>query len=387
MSLSRDGGRGIQAAQPRSRLGVQASTSRTITLGGRELLFFGGCGYLALAHHPRVVAALVSGAERHGVSSGASRETTGNVDEHEALEREIAAALELESALLAPEGACANLALAESLTASRPGATEGAFPLALVDREAHPTVLHAARLGSERVVELADEPSDRARIAAVGGRVAIWTDGVFPSSGRAANLRHLLSLLEPGRGLLIVDDCHGLGVLGRRGRGSLEAAGISDPRIVVTGTLSKALGTYGGFIAGGAERVAHVRASSEIYAGTTPLAPPLAAAARTALGILVADTQRFAAYQNALREFRRQLRALSLPMHALEFPVVAFELDPPERMTRLRDFALDRGVYLPLIHYSGGGPNGFFRIVWNAAHTAQDLERLTDAIRGGLQRP
>ncbi len=364
-------------ARSAQRVAIASSTGRTISIAGRELLFFGGCSYLALSHDPRVLGALNAAAARHGISSGASRETTGNVVEHEALERELAQALELEDALLLPEGATANLALGEAL--------EGEFPLALVDSESHPTVLMAARLGSPRVERFAGAVGPIDQVRSADGEVAIWTDGVFPSSGRAAALNDLLAWLAPGHGCLIVDDCHGFGVRGARGRGSLEACAIHDPRVIVTGTLSKALGTYGGFVAGTRARIAAVRERSSLYSGTTPLAPPLTAAARGALSILVSDMDRLATYQGSVREFRNRLGAIGVPLKPLDFPVVAFELDPPERMRRVHEAALNEAIFLPLIHYAGGGRNGFFRIVWNAAHTRGDLELLVEVLRRALE--
>ncbi len=359
------------------RVAIESSCGRTISIAGREFLFFGGCSYLALSHDPRVVAALTAAARRHGVSSGAARETTGNVVEHEALEGELAQALELEDALLLPEGATANLALGEALA--------GEFSLAFVDHEAHPSVFMAARLGSPRVQSYASDAALIERLRSADGDAAIWTDGVFPSAGREAQLKGLLESLAPGRGCLIVDDCHGFGVRGARGRGSLEACGIDDPRVIATGTLSKALGTYGGFVAGTRERIAAVRERSALYLGTTPLAPALAAAAREALAILVTEVDRLETYRKAVHEFRIRLRAIGVPLGPLEFPVVAFELDPPQRMRRVHEAALNEGVFLPLIHYAGRGEHGFFRIVWNAAHTQDDLERLVAVLGRALE--
>jgi 7-keto-8-aminopelargonate synthetase-like enzyme len=368
-----------RGTQPWPRLAIESSSARTICAGGREYLYFGGCNYLALAHDPRVQAALTAGAARHGISSGAARETTGNVGDHEALEREIAAALELEDALLLPEGACASLALGEAI--------EGEFSSAIADHESHPTLLHAARSSGSPLSTFADADEALAKIAASRGDMAVWTDGVFPTAGRRAELECLLRGLPAGRGLLVVDDCHAFGVLGRRGRGSLEEAGLRDPRIVVVGTLAKALGTYGGFVAGTHARIAGVRERSAVYAGTTPLPPPLAVAARAALAIHVVEPERHAAYRASVRRFRERLGSLGLPLKPLEFPVVAFEMQGPGRMRRVHEFARGEGVFLPLIRYAGGGPNGFFRIVWNAAHTAEDLDRLESALRRALERP
>ena len=133
------------------------------------------------------------------------------------------------------------------------------------------------------------------------------------------------------------------------------------------------------------ERVARVRRRSDLYAGTTPLAPPLAAAARAALAIHVGEPERFAAYRGSTRAFRARLGALGVPLKPLEFPVCAFEQGSPSRMRRVHEIALRERVFLPLIRYPGHGPNAFFRIVWNAAHTPEDLERLARALQRGLE--
>lgn len=361
------------------RLAVERSSARTIVLAGREFLYFGGCGYLALAHEPRVLAALADGAARLGVSSGAARETTGNVVLHERLEREIAAALELEDALLLPEGACANIALFEALASA---------PLRVfVDRDAHPTLRKAASNAKRGCADFshADLSALRAQVAAHSSEVAICSDGVYPSAGRAAAIPQLLDCLPRDRGLLVIDDCHGFGVLGARGRGSLGAAGVRDPRVIVTGTLSKALGTYGGFVAGTRARIAEVRERSELYAGTTPLPPPLAAAALAALSILVNEPERHADFQRGVQRFRAGLRDIGVPLQPLEFPVCAFDLEPA-RMRRVHEFAREHGVFLPLIRYAGGAEQGFFRIVWNAAHDERDLEQLLGTLAAALRR-
>ena len=368
------------SASARPRAAIRASTARTVTIGERELLFFGGCGYLGLAHDERVLAALREATRRHGTSSGASRETTGNVVEHEALEREIAEALGLEDALLLPEGALANLALGETLRETLPEPPTRVF----VDASAHPTILEAVRLAGASPEPRAALGAALAEREAGSGPALVWTDGVFPMEGRLADLRGVLDALDTPGSLLVVDDCHGLGVLGARGRGSLEAAGISDPRVIVTGTLSKALGAYGGFVAGAAERVADVRRCSGLYAGTTPLAPPLAAAARAALAILVAEPERVERQRASTRAFRDRLASIGVPLRPLAFPVAAFELESAARMQRVHEFALAEGVYLPFVRYAGAGVNGAFRIVWNAGHTEADLERLTGVLRRAL---
>lgn len=369
------------AAEPRSfegRLPIEASTSRTIRLEGREYLFFGGCGYLALAHDPRVIAKAREAAARHGISAGAARETTGNVREHDELEQRIAQALGMEAALLLPEGALANLAVGEAFA--------GAWESAWLPDEAHVSVRrgvelcqpHGARI--ERIsIDAQDASSQREAFAAVRGARAIWSDSVFPSDGRLAPLAAWSKLLDREADALVVDDCHGFGVLGARGRGALEHAGLAGERAVIVGTLSKALGTYGGFVAASRARVERIRRRSGLYLGTTPLSPALAAAALAALEIHVGEPARHREYLESLRRFRAGLRARGFSLPELEFPVFALRLGDEATTRALHQRGLARGVFLPFVDYPGQSGK-LLRIVWNAAHTESDLERLLDVL-------
>src|SRR5688572_13719485 len=126
-----------------ARVPIEASSGRTVHIGGRELVFFGGSSYLALSHHPRVLEALAAGAEQYGLSAGASRETTGNSVEHDLLELELARATGAEAALLCPEGFTANVALAQALAPDH--------ALAVIDEAAHPSLFDAARAAGMEV--------------------------------------------------------------------------------------------------------------------------------------------------------------------------------------------------------------------------------------------
>lgn len=369
------------AAETRSfegRLPIEASTSRTIRLAGREYLFFGGCGYLALAHEPRVVAKAREAAARHGISAGAARETTGNVREHEELELRIAQALGMEAALLLPEGALANLAVGEAFA--------GAWECVWLPDEAHVSVRRGVELCQGhrgRIERIALDSNDaharRDAFAGVRGARAIWSDSVFPTDGVIAPLASWSPLLDRDEDALVIDDCHGFGVLGARGRGALEHAGLRGDRALIVGTLSKALGTYGGFVAASRARIDRIRRESGLYLGTTPLAPALAAAALAALEIHVLEPERHRNYLESLRRFRAGLRARGFSLSPLEFPVFALRLSDEARTRALHERGLAQGVFLPFVGYPGQSGR-LLRIVWNAAHTNADLERLLDVL-------
>jgi len=265
---------------------VEASTPTTVRLGSEDLLAFAGCNYLGLAHHPTVRDAVRETLDTVGISSGASRETSGNHLVHERLEQGLAEFLGVEEVLLLPDGYMADLALLQGL-ADR-------VEVVLADADAHPSLYDAARLTGK---ELSDYgPGDLARAGVLIERhaergLAVLTDGCFSMRGRVAPCAELLALL-PEYGTLVVDDSHGLGVLGERGGGTLELAGISDPRVVLTFSLGKALGAFGGAIAGASTVIAAVRRRSDVYVASTPIPPALAAAAVAALDVLQSEPER-----------------------------------------------------------------------------------------------
>jgi 7-keto-8-aminopelargonate synthetase-like enzyme len=358
----------------------RAGPGRVVT-DGRELVYLGGCDYLGLAGHPRVVAALRAGLARWGVSAGASRATSGDTTEHRALEDELARFLGQEACVLLPEGWLANVALLEALA--------GEVRLALVDAKAHMSLPSAARAAGVHPVpyEHADVGSLRATLEQhEGATPCVLTDGLFPSLGRCAPLDAILRALPPA-GVLVVDDCHGTGVIGARGRGTHEELGVDDARMILTGTLSKALGCYGGFVAGSARRMQRVRGSSSAYLGTTPVPPALAAAGREALRILL-EGEVLATLRRNVALLRAALDGLGLRFGDLPVPVLA--LEPPSAAVgrTLHEALLAEGFLVPLVRYPGGPDGaedgGWLRLAVHAAHAPAELERLAAVLRSHL---
>lgn len=354
---------------------LQARSGVRVVVAGRELVAFAGCDYLGLSTSPEVLEALRAGLERYGVSAGASRTTTGGTDAHAALEAALAEHLELEEAVLTPEGWLANVATVEALA----GVCERAF----IDADAHASSGGAARAAGldHEHFEHADPISLARRIEARRCRAPlVMTDGLFPAAGRCAPLAELLAVLPAG-GALLLDDAHGLGVLGARGAGTLERAGVRDGRIVSTGTLSKACGVYGGFVAGTHAWMDAVRASAS-YVGTTPLPPALAEAARVALRLLAQGELR-ATLAARMAGLRAALEPLGLPAPEVETPVVALGARSSAAGRALHAALLEDGLLVPFVDYPGGprgAPGGWLRVALCAAHSEADVERLAAAL-------
>ncbi len=361
-----------------ARLALGRTTATTVEVEGREILSFAGCNYLGLAHDPRVIMALHSAVDELGISASASRQTTGTNLEHEDLERELARFLRTESALLVSDGYMTNLAVAQAIA---PGVSR-----ILVDRECHVSIRDAVAAVGIEPLEYghADAQSAATLIERHAGEaLAVFTDGVFPSRGTIAPLQELLARLPAGA-TLVVDDCHSTGVLGESGRGTCEHLGIADPRVVITSTLSKALGCYGGFIAATTEIVESIRARSRAFAGSTPIPPALARAARASLSELAGDPGRIERSRRNVAHMRKQFTKLGLSVPDAALPVFAFTLRSEAEMDRVERALLTAGFLVPCVSYPDQ-PGRYMRLTVSAEHTADDIDQLATELGRALQ--
>lgn len=352
------------------RISIDSTTATHAHIGGRDVLTFGGCGYLGLSHHPRVRSALVESLASLGISTSASRETTGNTLTHEELEQELAAFLSMEAAILTPEGYTANLALAQALARR--------FRVAVVDAKSHRSVGHAVataglevhayeHLNTDQAAELARRFADRG--------VVVLTDGVFAADGSVARADLLLAGL-PGSALLVIDDCHGFAVLGDHGRGTHSHFGLADPRLCITTTLAKGLGCYGGAIIGPRDLIREVQLHAGVYRGTTPVPPPIAYAALTALRLIRDDDALVRSLWANIARMRAVLAPAGLRFPDPPVPIFTFMLDPADQMEPIHRALFDRGILAPLIEYPGGPGQRYFRLAVTAAHTPDQIDRL-----------
>lgn len=351
---------------------IEASTATTVRIGGRDLLSFAGTNTLGLAHHPEVLEAAREALARCGLSSAASRTTSGNFADHEHLEEALAEFLGVEAALLLPDGWLADEAVME--------AYGDELDTVLVDADAHAALWISTALTRAQVIDCGS--GDLMRAHALLDRhgdhhLALLTDGLFPMQGRIANLHDLLQLL-PRTGLLVVDDSYGLGFLGEGGRGSLSGSGIADSRVVVTGSLAKALGAAGGFVAGSAGTIERVRRRAEVFAGTTPIPPAVAAGAAAALRVLEREPLRVRRLRSHAAHLGQLGDAFGVERPEVHVPVLALPL-PDETAGKLVVHSLiDRGLFVPWTRYGGGA--GALRIAVTSEHTTADIDRLQEVL-------
>jgi 8-amino-7-oxononanoate synthase len=291
-----------QADQLRARRIVASAQDASMIVDGQRVLSFASNDYLGLANHPRVVEATMRALKRYGLGAGASHMVTGHHQLHEELETRLAAFVGLPKALLFGSGYAANLGILTALA--------GRGDVIFADKLNHACLNDGAQLSRATfkryphndIVKLRTQLADWRENGSNTARILIVTDAVFSMDGDIANVPELLELAEKYDALLVLDDAHGFGVLGYRGRGVLEhfnMLGKTSERIVYMATLGKAAGGYGAFVAGHEDVVDWIMQAARTYLFSTASPPALAAGALAALDVMTEDHER-----------RRHLRTL-----------------------------------------------------------------------------
>lgn len=368
----------------RSRRVVEPGATLPLArVGGRELVVFCSNDYLGLAADPRVTAALVRAASVWGTGAGAAHLVTGHTREHHALEESLADFTGRERALLFSTGYMANLGVVSALA--------GRGDLVAEDRRNHASLIDAARLSGARVRRYTHGDA-RAAGRRLGsgpqGRRLLVTDGVFSMDGDLAPLNALAA--EAGRygAWLMVDDAHGLGVLGPEGRGSVAAAGLDAGEVpVLVGTFGKALGTFGAFVAGSADLVEMLVQKARTWIYTTAPPPALAAATRAALEIAREEGWRRRHLEALIVRFRAGAAALGLPLSPSPSPIQPVVLGHPRRALALADGLAERGYWVGAIRPpTVPAGSARLRVTLSAAHSPEQVDGLLVALAECLER-
>jgi 8-amino-7-oxononanoate synthase len=362
----------------RRRRSVSARQGVRLTVDGRELLHFGGNDYLGLAGDPRVVAAAQLGAARYGVGAGAAHLVSGHFAAHDALERELAlwaAPCADARALLFSAGYMANLAIVSALC----GRGDAVFG----DRLNHACLNDAAILSRAHFVRYRHRD-----LGALGDRLAesraarklICTDAVFSMDGSLAPLPGLLDLAERYDAWLVIDDAHGFGVLGN-GRGAAAHFGLASARIVYMGTLGKAAGVGGAFVAAHRTVIEQLLQTARSYVYTTASPPLLACALQESLALIRGEPQRREHLQALIARWRAGAVALPWPLMPSETAIQPLQVGSNAAALALSEALWQRGLWVPAIR-PPTVPRGTarLRITLSAAHSHADVERLLHAL-------
>jgi 8-amino-7-oxononanoate synthase len=358
--------------------------SARLVLDGRELINFGSNDYLGLASDPRLAAAAAAAATREGWGSGASPLVTGYAESHRRLERNLAEFEGTESAVLFSSGFAANAGTVAALV--------GPGDLVLTDRKNHASLLDGCRLSRadvrtyahgdwQQLGRLLSRPSAHRRRLIV-------TDSLFSMDGDLAPLAELVELADRHGAMLMVDEAHATGVFGPRGRGLSEQLGIEGRIPIRVGTLSKAVGSLGGFVAGSRSLAEWLINRARPYIFSTAMPAPLAAAALAALEIVRDEPHRRQGLLARAAELRRVLAADGWNIGRSASQIIPLVVGQPDRAVHLSRALRDRGLLVPAIR-PPTVPEGeaCLRISLTYGHTPEMVQRLVEALRDWKQSP
>jgi 8-amino-7-oxononanoate synthase len=366
------------AGLARRRRTIDSPQGARLTVDGREVLHFGSNDYLGLASDPRLIEAAQRGATGYGVGAGASHLISGHFSPHEALERELAdwvAPCADARALLFSTGYLANLAIVTALC--------GRGDVVFGDRQNHACLNDAALLSRAEFVRYRHGDLGELSRRLAGSRAKhklICTDAVFSMDGDIAPLPRLLELADAHDAWLVVDDAHGFGVTGD-GRGTLAQLGLTSERIVYMGTLGKAAGVAGAFVAAHPAVIETLLQTARPYVFTTAAPPLLACALRASLAIIRGEPERRERLFARIRRFRAGAAALPWRVLPSETAIQPLIVGENAEALRVSEALWQRGLWVPAIRPPTVPPGSArLRITLSAAHTEADVDALLAAL-------
>lgn len=360
----------------RSRRVVQSPQAAVLTENGRVLLNFCSNDYLGLASHPQVVAAMEQAVREWGAGSGASHLVNGHSEQHHKLEEELAAFTSRERALLFSTGYMANIGVINALA--------GRGDRVVQDKLNHASLIDGGLLSGADFQRYRHNDMDHLaqRLGRpVAGNSLVVTDGVFSMDGDLAELSQLADLADHFGAWLMVDDAHGFGTLGQSGGGTVEYFGLNQTQVpVLIGTLGKAFGTFGAFVAGSEVLIESLIQFSRTYIYTTALPPAVAAATRVSLGLLRDAEQSRQHLQQLIQQFRQGCGRLGLTLMDSISPIQPVVVGSDAKALKMSALLAEQGCWVSAIR-PPTVPEGTarLRVTLTAAHTSGQVEQLLNA--------
>jgi 8-amino-7-oxononanoate synthase len=392
-----------QQSLRRSRRVIESPQGINLVCDGKAVINFCSNDYLGLANHPDVINTYKQAADKYGVGSGSAHLVCGHSSAHHALEEELAAFTGRERALLFSTGYMANMGAISALV--------GRGDTVLEDRLNHASLLDGGLLSGARLKRYAHVDAEHlcSLLASVNQhsitkseshpmpfalrqaqderhRVLIVTDGVFSMDGDIAPVSELARLAKQHDAWLMVDDAHGIGVIGENGGGILEQTGLKQDDVqVLVGTLGKAFGTFGAFVAGSEELIETLIHLARPYIYTTALPPAIAEATRTSLKIVQTETWRREKLRKLTEYFRAGAGELGLPSLASSSPIQPVLIGEPENAVAVSNALFKQGFLISAIRPpTVPVDSARLRITFSAIHEEQQIDQLLDALAKAL---
>ena len=357
---------------------VESPSDPTITIEGRRFICMASNNYLGLANHPAVNRAAIEAIEQWGVGAGAARLISGTMTPHRQLEQDLAQFKQVEATLTFGTGYTTNLGLIPALI--------GRDGLILVDRYCHASLIEACRLAKAKLrvfhhndvehLEKLLKKRERAQ------PTLVVSEGIFSMDGDLAPLPHLLELCRQHEATLVIDDAHGTGVMGTTGRGTAEHFGVNPQDLIQMGTLSKAIATSGGYVAGPDSLKDYLINTSKAFIYTTAQPPAIAAGASAAIRIIQNEPARRERLWKNRDYLLATLRDMGFQLTDTHSPILPIIMKSPERALAMSQVLYEAGVYVPAIRPPTVPKNSSrLRLTVSSEHTQEQLEMVLRSIQ------
>ena len=353
---------------------IDGLAGATVLLDGREVINFASNDYLGLAGDERLIQGAIAATQKYGTGSTGSRLLSGHRELHRQLEQAIASLKQTEDALVFSSGYLANLGIISAVV--------GQKDLILGDRYNHSSLKNGAKLSGATIIDyghndIPDLATKLNQYRAQYRRCLITTDSVFSMDGDLCPLPELLSLAEEFNCMLLVDEAHATGVIGETGAGCVEYFGCTGRELIQIGTLSKALGSLGGYVAGSASLIDFLRNRAATWIYTTGLSPADTAAALGAIAIVQTEPQRREKLWRNVKYLQQELSELNLlPSQS---PILCINLSSPEAALNKAKQLQTAGIFAPAIR-PPTVPTNRLRISVMATHQPEHLQKLVTVL-------
>lgn len=349
-----------------------------VQMEGRETIMIGSNNYLGLTSHPEVIKAGIEALKKYGTGCSGSRFLNGTLDIHIELEKELASFLHKEAVMTFSTGFQSNLGIISAIV--------GRNDYILMDKENHASIYDGCKLSYGRMLRFnhADMEDLERKLQAVPQEsgALIVTDGVFSMSGDICKLPEIIKLAKKYGARVMVDDAHGLGVLGKHGRGTAEYFGLEKEVDIIMGTFSKSLASLGGYMAADREVVEYVKHTSRPYIFSASITPASVASALAALKILEREPERVKQLADISDYMRQGLKKLGVKIIESKTPIIPiYTYDDVKAFTACK-LLLERGVYVnPVITPATPPGMALLRTSYTATHTKSQMDKAMKAIK------
>jgi 8-amino-7-oxononanoate synthase len=363
---------------------IESAQKPVVRIDGRDIILMCSNNYLGLANHPALIKKAVSAIKRYGVAAGASRLISGNMTPHEQLEHDIALFKKTESALVFNSGYNANTGIISAIANNDTAI--------LSDEFNHASIIDGIRLSRSQVyiykhrdVTMVEDILRSINSGSNGKRLKkklIVTDSVFSMDGDIAPLKELVMLAEKDNALIMIDEAHATGVLGKNGRGAAEMFGVSDKIHIQMGTLGKALGSFGAYAAGSKSLVEYLMNKSRSFIFTTALPPAVCAVSSRAIELVQQHPELRQKLKDNINFLRNGLRSIGFTIANDPTPIIPVIIGDADKTMQLSSMLFERGIFVSGIR-PPSVPEGTsrLRMTVTAAHTRQMLEKVLEAMK------